>query len=84
MMAISAAGLLLAVMLAAATTATPARAQHPCEPDAQRLCSQFIPNEQDVANCLRRKRGSLSAACRAVVSGGKASKKATKKKTRSN
>ena len=80
--AMSAAGL-LALTLTAGVTATPATAQHACEPDAHRLCSQFIPNEQDVGNCLRRKRGSLSAECRAAMGGGKA-KRAAKKKARSN
>jgi hypothetical protein len=82
-MTMTAAGLLLAVTLAAGVTATPATAQHACEPDAHRLCSQFIPNEQDVANCLRRKRGSLSPACRAAMGGGKA-KRAARKKASSN
>jgi hypothetical protein len=83
-MTMTAAGLLLAVMLTAGVTTTPATAQHACEPDAHRLCSQFIPNEQDVGNCLRRKRGSLSADCRAAMGGGKAAKRAAKKKARSN
>ena len=83
MIAMSAAGVLLALTLTAGVTATPATAQHACEPDAHRLCSQFIPNEQDVASCLRRKRGSLSAECRAAMGGGKAAKRA-KKKARSN
>jgi hypothetical protein len=82
-MAMTTAGLFLAVALTAGVTTTPATAQHACEPDAHRLCSQFIPNEQDVGNCLRRKRGSLSAACRAAMGGGKA-KRAARKKTRSN
>ena len=84
MITMTAAGLLLAVTLAAGVTASPAMAQHACEPDAHRLCSQFIPNEQDVGNCLRRKRGSLSADCRAAMGGGKAAKRAAKKKARSN
>ena len=82
-MTTSAAGLLLAITLATGVTATPATAQHACEPDAHRLCSQFIPNEQDVASCLRRKRGSLSAECRTAMGGGKA-KRAAKKKARTN
>jgi hypothetical protein len=83
-MAMSAAGVLLALTLTAGVTATPATAQHACEPDAHRLCSQFIPNEQDVASCLRRKRGSLSADCRAAMGAGKAAKRAARKKARSN
>jgi hypothetical protein len=83
-MTITAAGLLLAVMLATGVSPTPATAQHACEPDAHRLCSQFIPNEQDVASCLRRKRGSLSAACRTAMGSGKAAKRAARKKARTN
>ena len=45
MTAMTAAGLLLAVTLTASVTPTPAAAQHACEPDAHRLCSQFIPDE---------------------------------------
>jgi hypothetical protein len=81
-MAMTAAGLLLAVVLGIAPT--PAVAQHACEPDAHRLCSQFIPNEQDVATCLRRNIRRLDAACRATMGGGKAAKRAAKKKARSN
>jgi hypothetical protein len=76
--------LFLAVTLTAGVTTTPAAAQHACEPDAHRLCSQFIPNEQDVASCLRRKRGSLSAECRTAMGGSKAAKRAARKKARSN
>jgi hypothetical protein len=84
MIATTAAGLLLAVTLTAGVSVTPAIAQHACEPDAHRLCSQFIPNEQDVASCLRRKRGSLSADCRAAMGAGKAAKRAARKKARTN
>jgi hypothetical protein len=79
MLATTMAALLLAVALTSAPT--PAMAQHPCEPAAQRLCSQFIPDEQTVANCLRRNIRRVDAACRATLSGGKAAKRAVKKKT---
>ena len=46
--------------------------QHPCTGDAQRLCSQFIPDRGKVASCLSQNRGSLSQACAAVMGGGKA------------
>ena len=81
-MATTVAGLLLAVALTGAPT--PAMAQHPCEPSAHRLCSQFIPNEQDVASCLRRNIRRVDAACRATMGGGKAAKRAAKKKAQSN
>ena len=68
-MAMTAAGFLLAVVLG--TVPTPAMAQHPCEPSAHRLCSQFIPNEQDVGNCLRRNIRRVDAACRATWAAAK-------------
>lgn len=85
--AMTAAGLLLAVTLAAYVIPTPAAAQHACEPDAHRLCSQFIPDESSVGSCLRRNMRSLSAACRAAMGGGKAAKRTARqksKKARSN
>ena len=77
MMTKTAAGLLLAITLGGAPT--PAMAQHPCEASAHRLCSQFIPNEQDVTTCLRRNIRRVDAACRATLGGGKAAKRAKKK-----
>jgi hypothetical protein len=81
-MTMTAAGLLLAVTLTAGVTATPAAAQHACEPDAHRLCSQFIPDEASVGSCLRRNMRSLNAACRAAMGQGKAAKRAAKKKSK--
>ena len=82
MIAMTAAGLLLTMVLGVAPT--PAMAQHPCEPSAHRLCNQFIPNEQDVATCLKRNIRRVDAACHATLGGGKAAKRAAKKKTQSN
>jgi Cysteine rich repeat len=80
--ALAAAGcLLLGLGLAAGSPATPAAAQGTpaqraaCEQDAQRLCSQFLPDENSTASCLRRHRMSLSPDCRAAFS-GKASRRA--------
>ena len=78
----TAAGLLLAVMLAVHVTPTPAAAQHACEPDAHRLCSQFIPDESSVGNCLRRNMRNLSAGCRAAMGAGKAAKRAARQKAK--
>jgi len=67
------AGCLLGLALMA--TATPAPAQGTpqqraaCEQDAYRFCSQYIPDENRTANCLRRHRVSLSPACRSLFSG---------------
>jgi hypothetical protein len=82
MMAITAAGLLLAVTLAASITPTPAAAQHACEPDAFRLCNQFIPDEKSVGSCLRRNMRSLSADCRAAMGSGKAAKRVARQKAK--
>jgi hypothetical protein len=71
---IAAAGCLLGLALMVA--ATPAAAQGTpeqraaCEQDAYRFCSQYIPDENRTASCLRRHRVSLSPACRRLFSGG--------------
>jgi hypothetical protein len=68
-----AAGCLLGLALMMA--ATPAAAQGTqeqraaCEQDAYRFCSQYIPDENRTASCLRRYRVSLSPACRRLMSG---------------
>jgi hypothetical protein len=83
MMAMAAAGLLLVVTLVVHGIATPAAAQqHACEPDAHRLCSQFIPDESTVASCLRRNMRNLNADCRAAMGAGKAAKRAARQKAR--
>ena len=79
-MAMTAAGLLLAVTLASGLSPTPAAAQHACQPDAFRLCSQFIPDERNVGSCLQRNMRGLSADCRAAMGDGKAAKRVAKKK----
>lgn len=50
---------------------------HPCAGDAQRICSEFIPDRAKVASCLFKNKPKLSSACRAELGGGK---KATGKK----
>lgn len=78
----TAAGLLLAATLAAYAVPTPAAAQHACEPDAHRLCSQFIPDESTVASCLRRNMRNLSPGCRAAMTAGKAAKRTARQKAK--
>ena len=39
-----------------------------CTPDVYRLCSQYIPDEDDIVACLQRKKAQLSAGCHAVFS----------------
>lgn len=43
-----------------------AEQQQACAPDAQRLCSEFIPDASKVAACMAHKRSQLSPACRAA------------------
>jgi len=42
-------------------------AQQMCTGDAMRLCSAEIPDIPRIAACMHRKRGQLSAGCRAVM-----------------
>lgn len=37
-----------------------------CTPDAFRLCSSEIPNIDGITACMRKKKASLSLACKAV------------------
>ncbi|MGA7488603.1 MAG: hypothetical protein WBW74_16910 [Xanthobacteraceae bacterium] len=37
-----------------------------CEPDAMRLCNQYVPDVQRVSSCMAYYRRYLSAACRRV------------------
>lgn len=46
--------------------------QHPCAGDAQRICSDAIPDRAKVASCLFKNKSQLSAACQASLGGGKA------------
>lgn len=39
-----------------------------CTPDVYRLCSQYIPDEDDIVACLQRKKPQLSEGCHAVFS----------------
>ncbi len=77
-------GLMAVAALSLAVWASPAAAQrsddmrpgqggggHPCAGDAQRLCSEFIPDRGKTASCLFRNKAQLSAACQAELGGGK-------------
>jgi hypothetical protein len=63
---------ILAVAWAVACAPVPAAAQgtpeqqQACQPDAMRLCSEFIPDVPSITKCMDRNRASLSPACRAV------------------
>jgi hypothetical protein len=55
--------------------------QHPCAGDAQRICSEFIPDRAKVASCLFKNKRQLSSACQASLGGGgKATASGKKKK----
>lgn len=60
-----AAALLLGGAAQAQYNATPEQ-RRACTPDVYRLCAGEIPNRAAITACLRRQRGSLSEACRAV------------------
>ena len=50
------------------SNATPAQ-RRACTPDVYRLCAGEIPSVPRITSCLRRKKASLSDACRAVMDG---------------
>ena len=61
-------GLLLSLVTfgsALADIATPEQ-RRACTPDVYRLCAGEIPNVRAITACLRRQKGNLSDACRAV------------------
>lgn len=58
-------GTTLALAYADGSNATPAQ-RKACTPDVYRLCAGEIPNVAKITACLRRKKASLSEACRAV------------------
>jgi hypothetical protein len=42
-----------------------------CEPDAMRLCQQYVPDVDRVRACMIHYRRYLSPRCRAVIEGGR-------------
>ena len=62
----------LGLMCALSLMGKPAAAQgteqqrQACQPDALRLCSEFVPDVQKITACMVRKRAALSPACKAV------------------
>ncbi len=67
-------GTCLFVMLGLVSTAMAAQHrgspddQAACTPDVYSLCSQYIPDEDDIVACLQRKKVQLSPACHEVFS----------------
>jgi hypothetical protein len=79
------AGALTLLMVAGSTT--PAAAQSSdaadrCTPDVMRLCSEFIPDANRIVVCLKAKRRQLSPSCLSVMTSGKGSQKAKKRRAR--
>jgi hypothetical protein len=70
--ALSLAGIAATFALAVALAPAPASAQgtpeqqQACQPDAIRLCNDFVPDVQKITACMLRKERYLSPACRAV------------------
>jgi hypothetical protein len=70
------AGMIAAFVLAWAASLMPAPAaaqgtpeqRQACQPDAMRLCSEFIPDVDRITACMVKNRIRLSPACRAVFS----------------
>ena len=66
----------LALAWAASLAPTPAAAQNrgtpeqqqACQPDAMRLCSEFVPDVERITACMVKNRIRLSPPCRAVFS----------------
>lgn len=66
------------VGLALAFASSPALAQQwnpeqraACEPDAMRLCQQYVPDVSRTRACMIQYRRYLSPRCRAVIEGGR-------------
>ena len=71
--ALIALALTFAISPAAAQQWTP-KQRAACEPDAMRLCNQYVPDVQRVSACMSHYRRYLSPACRAVFYGGQRKK----------
>ncbi len=73
--AVGLACIFLPLMAAMAASASPAaaqkfsreEAQQACEADVHRLCDEYIPNEDEIAACLKKEIKHLSPACRKIV-----------------
>jgi hypothetical protein len=74
------AGITAAFGLAFAAGFTPAAAQgtpeqrQACQPDAMRLCSEFVPDVDRITACMVKNRIRLSPSCRAVFTAPRKSK----------
>ncbi|MCK1708527.1 MULTISPECIES: hypothetical protein [unclassified Bradyrhizobium] len=59
-------GLFLTLFASAAHAQGTQEQRRACTPDVYRLCTGEIPNVRAITACLRRKRASLSEACRSL------------------
>ena len=59
--------LTLAPVAAIAQDQGTADERHACEPDVNRLCSEFIPDRSKIIICLNQKVRQLNPACRNVI-----------------
>ena len=66
MFALAALALALGFASPAAAQGTPQQ-QQACQPDAFRLCGEFVPDVAKIQACMSRKRAQLSPACRAAI-----------------
>jgi len=64
------AGALFYGLHGAAAEGTP-DARQACTPDAMRICSEFIPDEEKVKQCMLRRYRQLSPECRAAMGRGR-------------
>ena len=53
--------------------------QQACQPDAMRLCSEFVPDVERITACMVKNRIRLSPPCRAVFTGPPHKQKAFKR-----
>jgi len=59
-------GLFLTLFASTAHAQGTSEQRRACTPDVYRLCAGEIPNVRAITACLRRRRASLSEACRSV------------------
>ena len=71
--AVLALALTFAISPAAAQQWTPQQ-RAACEPDAMRLCNQYVPDVQRTSACMSHYRRYVSPACRAVLYGSQRKK----------
>jgi hypothetical protein len=71
-------GLLSLLALNAADAQGTPEQQQACQPDAMRLCSEFIPDVPAITKCMVKKRSALSPACKAVFSQPAARRRTTR------